>query len=171
MSAYIMDVTCFSYFPTMGSKWKSSKPLPIHIYHSKFWEENYGDHFYPIYHFVIIPIYEKLFHSKPLWISEEAKIGIAPIGNWYFEEKFSYMRIYNFQGALHALPHCVLDRLIRKKIVYHTVNISISYDLYKNSKKIWPSFLIWIGVYTLEKVAHAKKELLTSSVIKLAKIT
>lgn len=62
MSTYIMDVIFFSTsFPTMGGKWTLYKALPIHIVNLQIWEENYGDHFYAIFHFVIIPFMKSVF--------------------------------------------------------------------------------------------------------------
>jgi len=46
MSTYIMDSINLSlYFPSMDWKWTLSDPLPIHIYHSILWEENYFNRF------------------------------------------------------------------------------------------------------------------------------
>jgi hypothetical protein len=40
MSSYIMDVVCFmTPFPLMGWSWTPNNVEPIHIYHSKLWED------------------------------------------------------------------------------------------------------------------------------------
>jgi hypothetical protein len=56
MSAYIMDVVCYmTPFPLMSWSWNPACEEPIHVYHSKLWEENVKDFFYEICHYVVIP--------------------------------------------------------------------------------------------------------------------
>jgi hypothetical protein len=50
MSAYIMDVVCFmTPFPLMSWRWNPSKAEPIHVYHSKLWEDKATDFIYEIF--------------------------------------------------------------------------------------------------------------------------
>ena len=47
MSAYVMDAIFFSSsFPTMGWKWTTQDPTPIHIYHRALWDSDFHLHFY-----------------------------------------------------------------------------------------------------------------------------
>jgi hypothetical protein len=49
MSVYIMDVICFmTLFPLMEWSWTPNSVEPIHIYHSKLWEEKEKEFFYEI---------------------------------------------------------------------------------------------------------------------------
>jgi hypothetical protein len=72
MSIYIMDVICFKNpFPLMNWIWTPTITVPIHIYHSKPWEENAKDCFYEICHNVVIPIHEALYGNPPPIISKQ----------------------------------------------------------------------------------------------------
>lgn len=65
MSAYIMDVVCFTTsFPTMGWKWTLQDPTPIHIYHKMLWESNFDTQFYKIFQGVMLPIHQVIFHKR-----------------------------------------------------------------------------------------------------------
>ena len=57
MSAYVMGAILFSSsFPTMGWKWMTQDPTPIHIYQRALWESDFHLHFYKIFHRVILPM-------------------------------------------------------------------------------------------------------------------
>ena len=70
MSTYIMDAICFkTSFPLMNWSWTPIVTEPIHIYHSKLWEENAKDCSYEICHNVVIPIHEAIYGHPPSRIS------------------------------------------------------------------------------------------------------
>jgi hypothetical protein len=121
MSAYIMDAIFFhTYFPQMGWQWTPSSAEPIHIYHSKLWEENAKEHFYEICHHVIIPLHQAFFSFLPPRITEQAMHNLDQIGDWYIEETFSYIRVYGCNAPPHALPKFMPDRLVCREIAYQT---------------------------------------------------
>jgi hypothetical protein len=50
MSAYIMDVVCFLIpFPLMSWSWTPTEDEPIHVYHSKLWENKAANFVYEIF--------------------------------------------------------------------------------------------------------------------------
>jgi len=50
MSTYIMDVVCFMMpFPLMRWSWTPSEAEPIHVYHSKLWEDKATEFIYKIF--------------------------------------------------------------------------------------------------------------------------
>jgi hypothetical protein len=72
MSAYIMDAICYmTPFPLMNWSWSPACVEPIHVYHSKLWEENVKDFFYEICHYVVIPVHQILYGYAPPRISEK----------------------------------------------------------------------------------------------------
>jgi hypothetical protein len=72
MLAYIMDDICYKIpFPLINWSWTPKTSEKIHIYLSKLWEENEKDHFYEIFHNVIILIHEALYGNLPPRISEK----------------------------------------------------------------------------------------------------
>ena len=84
MSAYIMDVICFtSYFPTMGWKWTTQDPLPIHVYHSMLWDSKYKNHFYKVYHGFMLHLFQVVFNEKAPRLSKEAQVDFSSIGKCF----------------------------------------------------------------------------------------
>ena len=65
MSAYIMDALCFSMdFSSMGWKWTLEDPTPIGIYQDILWDSKYQQHFYKIFHGVMLPTYQGIFDKR-----------------------------------------------------------------------------------------------------------
>jgi hypothetical protein len=92
MYAYIIHAICFrTPFPLMNWIWTPIVTEPIHIYHSKLWEENEKDFFYEICHNVVIPIHESIYGHPPPRISKQIMGNLGAIVDWYIEEIFSYI--------------------------------------------------------------------------------
>ena len=95
MSSYIRDVICYmTPFPLMNWSWNPTCAEPIHVYHSKLWEENVKDFFYKICHYIVIPMHQILYGYEPLWISEQIMGNLKEIFDWFIEENFSYVRVF-----------------------------------------------------------------------------
>ena len=72
MYVYIMDSICFrTPFPLMNWSWTPTVTEPIHLYHSKLWEENEKYCFYDIFHHIIIPIHASFYGQPPPKIFEQ----------------------------------------------------------------------------------------------------
>ena len=81
-----MDAICFKTpFPLMNWRWTPTVTEPIHLYHSKLWEENKKDYFYEICHNVVIPIHEIIYGFPPPRISKQIIGNLGAIANWYIE--------------------------------------------------------------------------------------
>jgi hypothetical protein len=66
MSVYIMDVMCFMKpFPLMIWSWAPSDVEPIHVYHSKLWEDKASDFIYEIFNWVMVPMHISIFGNPP----------------------------------------------------------------------------------------------------------
>src|SRR5271168_1107177 len=104
-SAYILDTLCFnSKFLVLGWRWTSQDPMPIHIYHQKLWKVHYKDHLYQIYNGFMLPIYYAIFDKHAPKSSSEAEVDLTAIGNWFREDKFTYIRVFGSLAKPHVLP-------------------------------------------------------------------
>jgi hypothetical protein len=69
MSAYIMDAIFFmTPFPLMIWSWTPSNVEPIHVYHSKLWEDKAKDFIYDIFNWVMVLMHVSIFGHLPPWI-------------------------------------------------------------------------------------------------------
>jgi hypothetical protein len=78
----------------MRWQWTPSSSKPIHIYHSKLWEENAKEHIYEICNYIIIPLHQTFFDFLLPRITEQAMHNLDQIGDWYIEEMFSYIKVF-----------------------------------------------------------------------------
>jgi hypothetical protein len=171
MSAYIMDAICFrTPFPLMNWSWTPTVTEPIHIYHSKLWEENEKDCFYEICHNVVIPIHEAIYGHPPPRISEQIMGNLGAIADWYIEESFSYIRVFGCFASPHALPRFLPDRLVCREVSYQTVSAGITKELKVAQKRVWPAYPIQVGIFSLSYFGHAKVEASALDDITLATI-
>jgi len=65
----------------------------------------------------MLPIYYATFNKPALRISEEAGIDLTTVGNWFGEEKFTYIRVYGSLARPHVLPLYVPDKLLARELV------------------------------------------------------
>jgi len=169
MSAYIMDVICFrTPFPLMNCSWTLTVTEPIH--HSKLWEENSKDCFYEICHNVVIPIHESIYGQPPPRILEQIIRNLGAIVDWYIEEIFSYIRVFNCYKSRHALPIFLPDRLVCREVAYQIISRGTTKELKEAQKIVWPTFLIQVGVFSLSDFGNAKVEASALEYIKLVDI-
>jgi hypothetical protein len=83
MSAYIMDIVCFMMpFPLMDWSWAPNITKPIHIYHSKLWEEKAKDFLYEICNWVVVPMHTAIYGYPPPRISEKITADLGRIEDW-----------------------------------------------------------------------------------------
>jgi hypothetical protein len=171
MFAYIMDAICFKTpFPLMNWNWTPTVTEPIHIYHSKLWEKNAKACFYEIFHNVFIPIHEVLYGNPPPRISEQIIGNLGAIAYWYIEENFSYIRFFCCYASSRALPIFLPDRLVCREVAYQTVSAGITKELKAAQKRVWPTYPIQVGVFSLSDFGHTKVEASTLDDITLSTI-
>jgi len=127
-------------------------------------------HFYEISHNVIIPIHETLYGNLPPYISKKIMGNLGTIADWYIEKIFSYIRVYGCFTSSYALPKFLLDRLICKEVSYRTVSVGITKELKETQKRVWPTYSIQVGEYSLLDFGHAKVEASTLEDIVLSSI-
>jgi hypothetical protein len=171
MSAFIMDAICFrNPFTLMNWSWTPTVTEPIHFYHAKLWEENSKDSFYEICHNMVIPIHENIYGHPPRKILEQIMGNLSAIVDWYIEELFSYIRVFGCYISPHVLPRFLPDRLVCREVANQIVSGGITKKMKATQKRIWPTFPIQVGVFSLSHFGHAKVEASTLEDIKLVGI-
>jgi len=95
MSTYIMDAISFiTPFPLMNWRWTPTNAEPIHFYHSKMWEDKAKDFFYEICHHVVVLVHIDLYGFPPLIILDRIMGNLGKIVDWFIDENFSYIRVF-----------------------------------------------------------------------------
>ena len=68
------------------------------------------------------------------------------------------MRVFGAAVPPLALPLFIPDKIACREIVRQTVIDGVSKELKASTKKVWPSFPIWLNSYSLLDFGHAKAE-------------
>jgi hypothetical protein len=162
MSAYIMEAVFFmTPFPLMGWSWTPTSAEPIHIYHSKIWEDKEKDFFYEIYNWVVVSIHTAIYGYPPPRISKTIVTNLCKIIDCYVEENFSYIMVFGCSVPPQALPQFFPDELVCCEVAHQTVLGGISMEFKEVQKKVWPSFPLQIGTFSLLDFGHSKVEAMT----------
>jgi hypothetical protein len=142
----------------MSWSWTPSEAEPIHVYHSKLWEDKAAEFIYEIFNWVMVPMHISIFGNPPPRISDSIATNLSNVADWYVEAEFSYIRVFSTSVPPYALPLFIPDRLVCREIARQTVIGGISKELKGFSKKVWPPFPIHLNTYSLLDFGHAKAE-------------
>jgi hypothetical protein len=154
-----MDVICFMIpFPLMGWSSTPTSVEPIHLYHSKLWEDKVKDLFYKISNYVVVSVHIAIYGFPPPRISDQIVANLGKIVDWYIEEHFSYIKVFGCSVPPHALPMFLLDQLVCQEVAHQTVLGGISKELKAVQKKMWPTFPLQVGTFSLLDFGHSKVE-------------
>jgi hypothetical protein len=171
MSTYIMDAICFmKSFPLMRWSWTPTGTNPIYLYHSKLWEDKAKGFFYEIFHYVVVLMHITLYSFSPPRISDRIMEKLGKIPDWYIEEHFSYIKVFGCSVPPNSLPKFLPDRLVCREVAYQTVTGGINKELKSSQKKVWPTFPLQVGMFSLLDLDHSKVEATTLEDIKLVNI-
>jgi hypothetical protein len=171
MSTYIMDAICFmTPFPLMNWSWAPSNTEPIHVYHSKLWEDKDKECIYEIFNWVMVPLHVAIFGQLSPRISNSVTTNLSNVVDWYIEADFSYVRVFDTSVPPYALPLFLPDKLLCHEIDRKTVLGEIRKELKGVSKKVWSSFPIHIGAYSLLDFGHTKADTMILEEMKLVDI-
>jgi hypothetical protein len=171
MSMYIMDVVCFlTPFPLMSWRWTPSEAEPIHIYHSKLWEDKDSDFVYEIFNSVMVPLHITIFGHPAPRISDSIMVNLSSIADWYVEVEFSYLKVFDTSVPLNVLPLFILDRLACREISRQTIIDGVSKELKGYSKKVWSPFPIHLSSYSLLYFGYPKAEVAALEDLKLVHV-
>jgi hypothetical protein len=131
---------------------------PIHVYHSKLWEENVKDFFYEICQYVVIPLHQILYGYAPPHISESIMGNLKETADWLIEEGFSYVRVFRCSIPPHTLLKFLPDRLVCREVAYQIVTCGINTELKESQKNFWLLFPVQSGKCSLLNFGHSKVE-------------
>ena len=115
-------------------------------------------------------LYQTIFDRFPPRLSEKAKTDISQIGDWFGEDKFTYVGVFRSIVEPHILPLYVPDKLLEQEISYQLTVEGMSRSLKNNKKLMWPTFPFHCGNYTLNNFIHAKKEVIKIRDLKLSTV-
>ena len=134
-SSYIMDNLFFnSEYLILRWRWNPTDPMPIHIYHQILWKGHYKDHLYKICNGFMLPIYYAIFDKPAPRISEEAGINLTAVGNWFGEDRFTYIRLFGSLPKPHVLPLYVPNKQLARELAYQ-ITMERTFKTLKNLKK------------------------------------
>jgi hypothetical protein len=142
----------------MNWSWTPTSAKPIHFYHSKLWEDKAKDFFYEIFHNVVVHVHIALYGFPPPRISDRIMGNLGKLADWFIEEKFSYIRVFGCSVPPHALPRFLPDRLVCREVSYQTMTGGINKELKESHKKVWPTFPLHVGMFSLLDFGHSKVE-------------
>jgi hypothetical protein len=81
---------CSNVFVEMNLSWHVSE-AHVHIYFSMLWENKYKKSYAMICDLFLAQLYTIIFHQECPRLSKQAKKILSHIGNWYIEEKHTYI--------------------------------------------------------------------------------
>jgi hypothetical protein len=154
----------------MNWSWTLASVEPIHFYHSKLCEEKYKDLFYEIYHNVVVPVHIALYGHPPPRISDKIMENMFKLADWFIEENVSYIRVFGCLVPPHSLPRFLPDWMVCREVAYQIVTGGISKELKETPKKVWPTFPIQVGMFSLLDFGHSKVEVVALEDGKLVEI-
>jgi hypothetical protein len=96
--------------------------------------------------------------------------NLGTIADWCIEQNFSYISVFDCFISSHALPKFFPDRLVCREVAYQIVAGGIAKDLKVAQKKVWPTFPIQVGMFTLLDFGHSKVEAAAFEDVKLVDI-
>lgn len=134
------------------------------------WKAHYKDHIYIIFHGFVLPVHQAIFNKHAPRLSDEASIDLTSIGNWFGEEKFTYVRVFGNTTDPHVLPLHTVDKLLAREIAYQITEKGMSRNLKESKKQMWPAFPLHCGTYSQHDFKHAEKEEKKIKILKLAVI-
>jgi len=74
---------------------------------------------------------------------------VSMIGDWYVNERSTYISIYGATKAPHLLPRYAPDRLVIRKIAYQTILHGFNASLIKDHKNVPTLFylhrVLWVA--------------------------
>jgi hypothetical protein len=118
----------------------------------------------------VVPVHIAIYGHPPPRISENIMGNLGKLADWFIEENFSYIRVFGCFVPPHALPQFLPDRLVCREVAYQTVAGGINKELKAAQKKVWPTFPIQVGMFTLLDFGHSKVEAVALEDVKLVDI-
>lgn len=97
-------------------------------------------------------------------------MDLTAMGNWFKEDKFTYIWVFGNATRPHVLPLYIPDKLLARELAYQITTAGTSKTLRTSKKHLWPVFPLGCGVYTILDWRHAEKQAAKISMLNLATI-
>jgi hypothetical protein len=125
------------------------------------WEEKAKDLFYKICHNVVVLVHLALYGHPTPQILDRIMGNLGKLADWFIEENFSYIRSFGCSVPPHALLSFLLDWMVCREVSYQTVMGGINKEIKVDQKKVWLTFPIHVGMFSLLYFGHSKLEATT----------
>jgi len=109
----------------------------------------------------MIKLYQAIFNSMLPMMCPKAMDCFTRIGDYFADECFTYVRVWESNGHPHILPLYILIKLLSQEISYQIVGTGITFELKRASNMLWPKFPLQIILFTLQNYKHAIQEILS----------
>ena len=76
-----------------------------------------------------MPLHTAIYGYPPPKISNKIVVNLGKIADWYIEEHFSYIRVFDCSVPPHGLIEFLLYRLVFHEVAHQTVHGGISKEL------------------------------------------
>jgi hypothetical protein len=96
--------------------------------------------------------------------------NLGKLADWFIQKNLSYIIVFGCLVPPHALPKILPDRLVCREVAYQIVAGGISKELKADQKKVWPTFPIQVGMFTLLDFGNSKFEVAALKDVKLVDI-
>jgi hypothetical protein len=111
-----------------------------------------------------------IYGCPPPRISNKIVTNLGKIEDWYIKKHFSYIRVFGCLVPPHDLLEFLLDRLVCREIAHKTVLGRIIKEMKESQKRVWITFPIQIGMFSLLYLGHEKVEATNLEEINLSNI-
>jgi hypothetical protein len=118
----------------------------------------------------MVSMHVTIFSHPPPRISEKIMTNLGSVADRYIEDQFSYIRVFGCFVPLYVLRKFLPDRLVCREVAHQTVLDGIIKYLKALQKKLWPTFPLQIGMFTLLDFGNSKVEVTALEDIKIVNI-
>lgn len=88
-------------------------------------------------------------------MTENTRVSLSEIGDWFIGDKFTYIRIYDATKAPHLFPSLITDHMVLEEITYQSYCHNIGVVLNRKKYHLWPNLRITIRAYEIMTTSEA----------------
>jgi hypothetical protein len=137
MASYLLNVICArNVFTVMNLRWHVAE-LSVHVYFNILWENRYKKDYTLICDEFIARIHFIIFKKECPRLSAKTNKMLEKAGNWYLDERSTYIRVFGAIEAPHILLAHVPDWLVVGEICYQTILQGYNATLVKDKKWVF----------------------------------
>jgi hypothetical protein len=156
MASYFLNVVCArNSFLGIHIYWNYLE-VPMHVYFLMLWENKYKKYYRLICVSFLSQLYFVIFRKECLRVTDHTKKMINYIGDWYLEDNFTYIKIYDETMSPHIFPKYVQHRLDVGEISSQTILQGFN-TTFIIEKKVIPYGIV-LGNYFIMDPKHVRKE-------------